>query len=196
MSNEDKVTSAEELDAAEDAGGQEAAGDVDPVELHALLTDARSKADEHWDQCMRLQAEIDNLRKRTERDLANAHKFALEKFSAELLPVKDSLEMGLMAAQESPDVNRLAEGAELTLKMLATAFEKFNIKEVSGLNDPFNPEYQEAMSVQERSDVAPNTVVTVVQKGYLLNERLLRPAMVIVSKSADQPATGQLDEQA
>ena len=196
MSNEDKVTSAEELDAAEDAGGQEAAGDVDPVELHALLTDARSKADEHWDQCMRLQAEIDNLRKRTERDLANAHKFALEKFSAELLPVKDSLEMGLMAAQESPDVNRLAEGAELTLKMLATAFEKFNIKEVSGLNDPFNPEYPEAMSVQERSDVAPNTVVTVVQKGYLLNERLLRPAMVIVSKSADQPATGQLDEQA
>ena len=196
MSNEDKVTSAEELDAAEDAGGQEAAGDVDPVELHALLTDARSKADEHWDQCMRLQAEIDNLRKRTERDLANAHKFALEKFSAELLPVKDSLEMGLMAAQESPDVNRLAEGAELTLKMLATAFEKFNIKEVSGLNDQFNPEYQEAMSVQERSDVAPNTVVTVVQKGYLLNERLLRPAMVIVSKSADQPATGQLDEQA
>ena len=197
MSNDEKATSAEELNEAQDAGGQEeTVSELDPDELHALLTDARSKADEHWDQCMRLQAEIDNLRKRTERDLANAHKFALEKFSAELLPVKDSLEMGLLAARETPDVNRLAEGAELTLKMLGTAFDKFNIKEVSGLNELFNPEYQEAMSVQERSDVEPNTVVTVVQKGYLLNDRLLRPAMVIVSKSAQQPTGGQLDEQA
>ncbi len=195
-SNEEKLTSAEERDAEQDAGEQAAATDVDPAELHALLTDARSKADEHWDQCVRLQAEIDNVRKRNERDLANARKFALEKFAAELLPVKDSLEMGLTAAEENADVTRLREGGELTLKMLSSALDKFKIKEVSALNEQFNPEYHEAMSMQERSDVEPNTVLVVVQKGYLLNDRLLRPAMVIVSRAAQQPAGGQLDEQA
>ncbi len=164
----------------------------DPQALHALLTDARSKADEHWDQCLRLQADIENLRKRRERDVANAHKFALEKFAIDLLPVRDSLEMGLAAAQDSADAAQLREGSELTLKMLTSAMEKYNIKEVKALNEPFNPEYHEAMSMQERDDVPPNTVVTVVQKGYLLNDRLIRPAMVIVSSAG----SGQLDEQA
>jgi molecular chaperone GrpE len=163
---------------AEDVAGQEA------EDLHALLTDARSKADEHWDQCLRLQAEIENLRKRAERDLVNAHKFALEKFAGELLPVRDSLEMGLQAVSENADIERLKQGGELTLKLLTDAMDKFNIKEINPLNELFNPEYHEAMSMQERDDVAPNTVVTVVQKGYLLNDRLIRPAMVIVSRSA------------
>ncbi|MGD8843549.1 MAG: nucleotide exchange factor GrpE, partial [Gammaproteobacteria bacterium] len=163
---------------AEDVAGQEA------EDLHALLTDARSKADEHWDQCLRLQAEIENLRKRAERDLVNAHKFALEKFAGELLPVRDSLEMGLQAVSENADIERLKQGGELTLKLLTDAMDKYNIKEINPLNELFNPEYHEAMSMQERDDVAPNTVVTVVQKGYLLNDRLIRPAMVIVSRSA------------
>jgi molecular chaperone GrpE len=204
MSNEDKVVPREALDteAVEpaDANSEDAPDAVekdtearDTEELHALLTDARSKADEHWDQCVRLQAEIENMRKRHERDLANAHKFALEKFATELLPVKDSLEMGLLAADDSIDVAKLKEGSELTLKMLSNAFDKFNIREINPLNESFNPEYHEAMSVQERSDVAPNTVVTVVQNGYLLNDRLLRPAMVIVSRGA---AAQQLDERA
>ena len=168
-----------------------------PQELQALLSDARTKADEHWDQCLRLQAELENLRKRSERDLANAHKFALERFAAELLPVRDSLEMGVAAAQEeSADLDRLREGSELTLKMLTAALEKYNVKEINPLNEKFNPEYHEAMSMQERADVAPNTVVTVVQKGYLLNDRLIRPAMVIVSRAAAQPAGGQINEQA
>lgn len=167
------------------------------AELQALLTDARSKADEHWDQCLRLQAELENLRKRSERDLSQAHKFALEKFAAELLPVKDSLEMGVAAAaEESATVEHLREGSELTLKMLTSALEKFKIIEINPLNEQFNPEYHEAMSMQERADVAPNTVVTVVQKGYLLNDRLIRPAMVIVSRAAAQPAGGQINEQA
>jgi len=166
-----------------------------PEELHALLTDARSKADEHWDQCLRLQADIENLRKRKERDVASAHKFALEKFAVDLLPVRDSLEMGLAAAG-SADAENLKEGSELTLKMLVSAMEKYNIKEINALNEKFNPEYHEAMSMQEREDVAPNTVITVVQKGYLLNDRLIRPAMVIVSRTAAQPSGGQLDEQA
>lgn len=175
----------------------EAADEQDPEALHALLSDARSKVDEHWNQCLRLQADIDNLRKRNERDLANAHKFALEKFANALLPVKDSLEMGLQAAEQNADVAKLKEGGELTLKMLASVLEKFNIKEINPINNSFNPEYHEAMSMQERADVAPNTVVTVVQKGYLLNERLIRPAMVIVSKGGESAATGgHLNEQA
>lgn len=203
MTNEQKATPGDELNPAQEAeaesvaAAEQQAPTGEPAELHALLTDARNKADEHWDQCVRLQAELENLRKRNERDLANAHKFALEKFAAELLPVKDSLEMGVAAAQEeNADVARLKEGSELTLKMLTSSMEKFNVSEINPLNEPFNPEYHEAMSMQERADVAPNTVVTVVQKGYLLNERLIRPAMVIVSRAAPQAAGGQLNEQA
>lgn len=183
---------------AQQAGPETAAAPAgESAELQALLTDARSKADEHWEQCLRLQAELENLRKRSERDLVQAHKFALEKFAAELLPVRDSLEMGVAAAAEdSASVAHLREGSELTLKMLTSAFEKFNVKEINPLNEKFNPEYHEAMSMQERADVEPNTVVTVVQKGYLLNDRLIRPAMVIVSRAAAQPAGGQLNEQA
>ena len=197
MSNEEKVAPEEVLDAEQDDMPEEAsdAGGVtqDPEELHALLTDARSKADQHWDQCLRLQADMENLRKRNERDLANAHKFALEKFANALLPVKDSLEMGLLAAVENADVDKLVEGSELTLKMLTSAMEKYNINEINPLNEKFNPEYHEAMSMQERDDVEPNTVVTVVQKGYTLNDRLIRPAMVIVSRGG---AAQQINEQA
>ena len=203
MSNQEKAVPEEELDPVQEMAADQAdeamvdkASDTDPEALQALLEDARNKADSHWDQCLRLQADIDNLRKRNERDLANAHKFALEKFAVDLLPVKDSLEMGLAAAGENADIARLKEGGELTLKMLASAMDKYNIKEVNPLNEVFNPEYHEAMSMQERADVAPNTVVTVVQKGYLLNERLIRPAMVIVSKAAQQSSGGQLNEQA
>jgi len=203
MSNEQKATPGDELNQTQETEAESVAAvdqqapAGDNAELHALLTDARNKADEHWDQCVRLQAELENLRKRNERDLANAHKFALEKFAAELLPVRDSLEMGIAAAaEESASVEHLREGSELTLKMLTSALEKFNVKEINPLNEQFNPEYHEAMSMQERADVAPNTVVTVVQKGYLLNDRLIRPAMVIVSRAAAQPAGGQLNEQA
>ena len=203
MSNQEKAVPEEELDPVQEMAADQAdeamvdkASDTDPEALQALLEDARNKADSHWDQCLRLQADIDNLRKRNERDLANAHKFALEKFAVDLLPVKDSLEMGLAAAGENADIARLKEGGELTLKMLASAMDKYNIKEINPLNEIFNPEYHEAMSMQEREDVAPNTVVTVVQKGYLLNERLIRPAMVMVSKAAQQSSGGQLNEQA
>ena len=156
----------------------------DHAELTILLEDARGKADAHWDQVVRLQAEMDNLRKRSERDLANAHKFALEGFANELLPVKDSLEMGLAAfTTENADPEKLKDGVELTLQMLTAAMEKSAITEVNPENEPFNPDFHQAMSMQERDDVPPNTVVTVVQKGYLLNGRLIRPAMVIVSKA-------------
>ena len=184
--NTSEVSSEELLSEDADAG-QESIGTGEPldhVELTALLEDARGKADEHWDQVVRLQAQIDNLRKRSERELANAHKFALEGFVNELLPVKDSLEMGLAAFDvEGADTHTLREGVELTLQMLANAMDKAAIKEVNPQDERFDPEFHQAMSTQQRDDVEPNTVVTVVQKGYTLNGRLVRPAMVIVSKA-------------
>ena len=164
------------------AAGNEMAGEPDHAELTALLEDARGKADEHWDQVLRLQAELENLRRRSERDLANAHKFALERFASELLPVRDSLEMGL-AAFETENTEKHKEGIELTLQMMSSVMDKFEISEVNPQDEAFDPDYHQAMSMQEREDVEPNTVVTVVQKGYLLHGRLIRPAMVIVSKT-------------
>lgn len=180
---------------AEAASGQEAAAAETPTpeELNLLLEDARAKADEHWDQLVRTKAQMDNLRKRQERELENAHKFALERFVNELLPVRDSMEMGLAAAsEESSTVEHLREGTELTLKLFSDVMEKFNVVQIDPQGEPFDPELHQAMSMQPRSDVPPNTVVAVVQKGYTLNGRLVRPAMVMVS----QAAPGQVDEQA
>ena len=190
MSRKEEQSVDEVVDTREEIAGEigDEAGDVsaDHAELTGMLEDARSKADEHWNQCLRLQADIENLTKRAERDLANAHKFALERFAQDLLPVRDSLEMGLSASgQENADPAKLHEGVDLTLQMLTGVLEKFGISEVNPENEAFNPDFHQAMSIQERDDVAPNTVVTVVQKGYLLNGRLIRPAMVIVSKASD-----------
>jgi molecular chaperone GrpE len=185
---EDPVEQAESGHAADPAEVTEPAQET---ELATLLEDARNKADENWNLCLRLQADLDNLRKRSERDLANAHKFALERFAQELLPVRDSLEMGLVTAADGQvDPARLQEGVELTLQMLTTALGKFGITEIDPQLERFNPDFHQAMSIQERADVEPNTVVTVVQKGYLLNDRLLRPAMVIVSHAPREAASG------
>lgn len=167
----------------------------DTVELSAdqalqqQVEAAEAKASEHLDQLLRTKADMENLRRRTQRDLENAHKFALEKFAQELLAVKDSLDLGLQAAsQDGADVEKLREGAEMTSNMLANVFEKFNLVEVNPLNQPFDAEQHQAMSMQENPEVEPNTVMAVMQKGYTLNERLLRPAMVVVSKAAQEKA--------
>lgn len=154
-------------------------------DLSQLLEQARAKADEHFEQMVRAHAELENLKKRHARDLENAHKFALDRFVAELLGVWDSLELGHNAAlDESADVNKLREGTELTLKMLGDAMAKFGVEQIDPVDQPFNPELHQAMSMQPRADVPPNTVVAVVQKGYRLNGRLVRPAMVMVSQAA------------
>lgn len=192
----DERTPAETEVSVEDEAAEEtsASEQLEQGELTKLLEDARSKADQHWDQLIRTRAEIDNLRKRAQRDLENAHKFALERISQDLLQVWDSLELGHQAAQdEQADVEKLREGTALTLKLLVDLMSKHGIEQVSPEGEAFNPEYHQAMSMQERDDVEPNTVVAVVQKGYLLNGRLLRPAMVMVSKAASGAA---IDEQA
>ena len=147
------------------------------------LAEARRTAQEHLDRALRAQAELENVRRRAERDLAHAHKFALERFVSELLPVRDSLELGLAAsAGEGAGAAGIAEGVELTLRMLEQAMEKFGVEAVDPAGDPFNPEFHQAMTMQESDTAESGTVLTVVQKGYLLNERLVRPAMVIVAK--------------
>lgn len=149
------------------------------------LAALQKKADENWDRYLRAAAEVENIRKRAARDVEYAHKFALENFGKELLGVKDSLEMGLEAAA-SADVDSLRAGSEATLKLLATTLERFGIVEVDPEGEPFDPELHEAMTMQPSAEAEPGSVLTVVQKGYTLNGRLLRPARVIV---AAEPAT-------
>jgi molecular chaperone GrpE len=200
MEKDQPAQSAESIDEvlteAVEAAAETAPEAAQPEEgdMARLLTDARSKADEHWDQLMRTRAELENLRKRSQRDLENAHKFALERFSQDLLQVWDSLELGFQAAQdENADVQKLREGTELTLKLLSDVMSKNGVEQIHPEGQPFNPEFHQAMAMQERDDVAPNTVVAVMQKGYLLSGRLLRPAMVMVSKAGSAPS---IDEKA
>jgi len=142
----------------------------------------RSKAAGYQNDVLRLRAEMDNLRKRTERDVENAHKYGQERLILEMLPVKDSMELGLATAPASDEPAGLRAGMELTLKLFNTALEKLNVAEVCPLGEKFNPELHQAISMQE-SSAEPGTVLTVVQKGYTLNGRLLRPAMVIVARA-------------
>ncbi|MCP5230744.1 MAG: nucleotide exchange factor GrpE [Zoogloeaceae bacterium] len=175
----------EELKAADTESVEiEATPSDDPEQLLLELQDAKAKADEHWNQCLRLQAEMDNLRKRNERDLANAHKFALEKFAEGLLPVIDSLEMGVSHGREDgAELAKLLEGTELTLKQLSQVMNKFGVEAIDPVGQSFNPEFHEAMVMQPAPDgTASNTVLVVFQKGYTLNGRLVRPAKVIVAQ--------------
>jgi molecular chaperone GrpE len=147
------------------------------------LAAAEAKAAENWERYLRAQAEIDNLRKRAERDLENAHKYALERFAGELLAVRDSLELGVQAAASETDPVKLREGTELTLRLLGKVMEKFSIEQLDPLGERFDPERHQAMTMQESAEAEPNTVLAVMQKGYLLSGRLLRPAMVVVAKA-------------
>jgi len=151
--------------------------------LEAQLEQAQAKASENWEQFIRAKAEMDNLRRRNVKDLENAHKFGIEKFVTELLPVLDSMVMGL--AVEDASAESLREGMELTMNMLEKMMEKLGIEEIDPLNEKFDVAKHQAMTTQPSAEVEPNTVLAVMQKGYSLNERLIRPAMVIVSRAAE-----------
>ena len=158
-------------------------------ELKQELAEAKQKAHDYWDKAVRTQAEMENLKRRTQKDLEDAHKFALTSFGKELLPVFDSLVLGLQAATgDSEDVKKFREGSELTIKQFEALFAKFNIVAIDPMGMPFNAEQHQAMMMQVVEGAEPNTVVNVFQKGYLLNGRLLRPAMVVVAKAAEKPS--------
>ena len=146
------------------------------------LAAAEAKAQENWNSYLRSVAELENYRKRTEREIENARKFAIERFAQDLVTVGDALEAGITAGAGNPGPV-LLEGAQATLRQLQRAFEKAGIKIIDPAGQPFDPAWHEAMVAQENREVPPNTVLSVIQKGYSLNGRLLRPARVIVSKS-------------
>ena len=147
-----------------------------------LLRQAELRAEEHHDAWLRAKAEADNIRKRAQVDIANAHKYATENFASALLPVMDSLEAALAA--ENATLDALKSGVELTLKQLSAVFEKASLKEVNPVGDKFDPHRHQAISMLP-SEKEPNTVINVLQKGYLLHDRVLRPALVTVAKSKD-----------
>ncbi len=164
-------------DAPQSAGGASAGGA--PESLAA----AQDKAQENWNSYMRAIAELDNYRKRAEREIDQARKYAVERFAQDLLPVADAQEAGIRAG--AANAGALLEGAQATLRELNRAFDKAGIKTIDPTGQPFDPNWHEAMVAQESAEVAPNHVLSVIQKGYSLNGRLLRPARVIVSKGVN-----------
>lgn len=157
---------------------------ADYADLMEKLNSAEQKNAEYWERILRMQADADNLARRTEREINNAHKFALERFLTDLLPVIDNLERGIEAAREisNAQVDAIKSGVELTLQMLQEVLAKTGVQIVHPVNQQFNPDLHEAISTQNSVDSQPGIVLTVLQKGYVLNGRLIRPAMVIVAK--------------
>jgi molecular chaperone GrpE len=193
---QDKEThteTAEQAETEEQAEGAaaEAGGEEDVETLKEQLQQAQAQAEENWNQVLRTRAELENARRRAEKDIENAKAQAMEKFAGEMLSVKDSLEMGVQAAQDdSADVAKLREGSELTLRMMDQAMEKFQIQPIDPDGQRFDPSYHEAMAAQPSAEHEPNTVMNVVQKGYALGERLIRPARVIVAKAEESSQQG------
>jgi molecular chaperone GrpE len=184
--------------AAEEVEIEPAAEEISIEALQKQLEEAQQQAATNLDKAIRTMAEMDNLKKRVQKDLDDERKYGLAKFAKELLSVLDSLELGIQAATgDSPEVTKLREGSELTIKQFEAVFNKFNIETVDPTGQPFNPELHQAMVMQPSSTVAPNHVITVFQKGYVMNGRLLRPAMVVVAKAEDKPiGDAKIDEQA
>ncbi|WP_417223427.1 nucleotide exchange factor GrpE [Amphritea sp.] len=187
----DTVTDAVDATAAADETVEPAAegataAEVDVDALQLQLAQAQDQISELKEQELRTLAEMQNVRRRAEMDVEKAHKFALDKFANELLPVVDSLERAIEASNSDDEaVVALREGVEMTLNMFITGLGKFKVEQHNPVGEAFNPELHQAMSMVPNPDVPANHVMAVMQKGYTLNDRLIRPAMVIVSKGAE-----------
>lgn len=170
--------------AADDADGDEMAASESELSVDAQLALLQEELEKARDQALRSQADAQNAQRRAEQDVEKARKFALERFCSELLPVVDNLERALEAIDgDDPALKSITEGVELTLKSFVDALRKFQIEQLDPVGEPFDPQHHQAMSMIENPDAEPNTVLAVMQKGYTLNGRLVRPAMVMVSKA-------------
>ncbi len=179
MSEMDKDAANEQVTAPGEVG--------DPnLEPEARLRRAEETATEFREQFLRTAAELENVRRRAARDVESAHRFGVERFARELLAVVDSLEMGLEAARGAGDHNAVVEGMEATLRLLVSVLEKFGVTPVEAAGAPFDPEAHEAIMTQPSEEAAPDTVIGVIQAGYRIHDRLLRPARVIVARSPDE----------
>jgi molecular chaperone GrpE len=190
--------STESYTAAQHSPGSDDSAPSEPVgipapdvpSLEAELEEVRQQAADNLDKFLRSKAEMENIRRRAETDVANAHKYAIERFALEMLGVKDSLERArtVPVADSNPILEKMFEGLDLTLQLMESIFGKFALIPVEPQKgDKFDPEKHQAMSMLESADIPPNHVVAAVQKGYILKDRLLRPAMVIVSKAVSPP---------
>lgn len=168
------------------------------AQLEAALEASESKVKEQLDTVLRSRAEIENMRRRTEQEIDKARKYALERFASDLLPVMDNMERALeLADKDNEALTSLLEGIELTHKTMKSTMEKFGLKELNPQGEVFNPDFHQAMAIQESADHEPNTVMVVMQKGYELNGRVVRPAMVMVSKAPAAPSSdAHIDEKA
>ena len=174
------------VEAADAHEGEEVSPEAEIAMLYAELEDAKQTIANQKDSVVRAAADVDNIRRRAAQDVEKAHKFALEKFANELLPVIDNLERAIeFSDKENETLKPLLEGFDMTVKSFNDAVAKFGVEIVNPQGEQFNPEFHQAMSIQPSNDVTPNTVLAVMQKGYTLNGRLLRPAMVMVSKAAE-----------
>ena len=204
----DEVPDSEKADAdgqdlKQDADGQDLKQDADGQDLKQdassetpLLTkaerelvDAQDKAEENWELYLRTAAELENVRKRSQRELENARRYGIDRFAQELLAVADSLEKGLEAASEKPSVDVLMAGKQATLKQLRQLMERFGISELNPLGEAFDPELHEAMTTQPSEEYESGQVMAVIQKGYRIHDRLLRPARVIIAAEAEKQET-------
>ena len=178
----DFVSAESEMDDAAVEGQDDAELSSEEIiaQLREKLDATQAKADESWDTLVRLQAEMDNHRKRSEKQVEDAHKFASQKFVESLLPVVDSMEMGMAA---EGDVDQIRKGMDLTIKLFESVMEKNNIEAVDPMGEKFNPELHQAMAMQPNPDMEDNTVMAVMQKGFTISGRLIRPAMVMVVKN-------------
>ncbi len=152
------------------------------AELETALKASQEKAEENWDKLLRSVAELENVKRRAEKDIADAHRYALNRFIDDLIPIVDSLEQAVLSCAEGASHEAMRSGLELTLKMFMSSLEKFGVKLLNPMGEPFDPNLHEAMMMQESKDAAPNTVLVVVQKGYRVYDRLIRPARVVVAK--------------
>ena len=166
------------------AAGEPVSPAAELERLQQALAESEERARGHREQYLRAVAELDNVRKRAQRDIEAANRYGLEKFAAELLPVRDSLELAVQsAAQPEVDVRSLKQGQEATLQLLAKALERLGVTPIQAAGEPFDPTRHEAMLAQESAAASPGTVLQVVQSGYELNGRVIRPARVIVAKA-------------
>ncbi len=157
--------------------------DTSEEDIEQQLLKAQTTIKDYWDQIMRLKAEIENSIKRSSRDIENAHKFALRNFAESLLPILDSMEMGQQAAEsDKASLSSIAEGTQLTMSMFVQALEKHGLKQIDPVGESFDPDQHQAISIVEDKNAESNTVISVMQKGFSLNDRLVRPAMVVVAK--------------
>ncbi|SFC94052.1 nucleotide exchange factor GrpE [Pseudoalteromonas denitrificans] len=176
----------EQAETVNDDASLEQSPEAEIAALYAELEDAKNTIVNQKDSVVRAAAEVDNVRRRAALDVEKAHKFALEKFVNELLPVVDNLDRAIeFADKENEALKPLLEGIDMTSKSFVDAVKKFGVEVVDPQGETFNPEFHQAMSMQPNADLAPNTVMAVMQKGYTLSGRLLRPAMVMVSKAAE-----------